>query len=62
MATIGDFSRWVVANGPELVKASPGRWSREQVSVNVRQIVIDTLGCEKEYREDAHFVKDLGMG
>jgi acyl carrier protein len=61
MKTLGHLSRWIVANGPQLVDAPPGEWSREQVSENVRQIVIDSLGCEKEYREDAHFVKDLGM-
>ena len=62
MTTVGHLSRWIVANGPDVVRAPPGQWSREQVSEHVRQIVIDTLGCEKEYREDAHFVKDLGMG
>lgn len=61
VATIGNLSRWIVVNAPEVVKAQPGRWSREQVSEIIREIVIDTLGCEKEYREDAHFVKDLGL-
>jgi hypothetical protein len=28
----------------------------------VRQIVINQLGCERRYREDASFVKDLGLG
>ena len=62
MTTVGQFSRWIVANAPDAVKAPPGKWSREQVSEIIREIVIDILGCEKEYREDAHFVKDLGMG
>jgi acyl carrier protein len=62
VATIGDLSRWIVVNSPDVVKAQPGQWSREQVSEIVREIVIDVLGCNKEYREDAHFVKDLGMG
>lgn len=62
MATVGLFSRWIVANAPDVVKAPPGQWNREQVSEIVRGIVIDYLGCEKEYREDANFVKDLGMG
>jgi hypothetical protein len=30
--------------------------------VSSREIVVDILDCEKEYREDAHIVKDLGMG
>ena len=62
VATIGDLSRWIVVNSPDVVKAQPGQWSREQVSEIVREIVIDILGCSKEYREDAHFVIDLGMG
>jgi acyl carrier protein len=62
VATIGDLSRWIVVNAPDVVKAQPGQWSREQVSEIVREIVIDILGCNKEYREDAHFIKDLGMG
>ena len=62
VATIGNLSRWIVVNSPDVVKAQPGQWSREQVSEIVREVVIDILGCNKEYREDAHFVKDLGMG
>ena len=58
---VGDFSRWVVANAPEVLKAPPGQWSREQVSEVTRQIIVDMLGCEKNYREDADFVKDLGF-
>ncbi len=61
MATVGGFSRWIVAHGSEIVGAPPGQWSREQVAERVREIVIDSLGCEKEYREDAHFLKDLGL-
>jgi len=61
MTTVAHFSRWIVANAPDAVKAQPGQWSREQVSEIVRQIVIDMLGCEKQYREDANFVKDLGL-
>jgi hypothetical protein len=37
-------------------------WRREQVAVLVRGIVIDQLGLrEGQYREDAHFTRDLGM-
>ena len=61
MTTMAGLSRWIVANAPNLVQAPPGQWSREQVAEKVREIVIDQLGCEKNYREDAHFVKDLGL-
>jgi acyl carrier protein len=61
VATIGNFSRWIVAQGPTMYDPPATHWSREQVSLKVREIVIDILACEKNYREDASFVKDLGL-
>ena len=61
MANVGHLARWIVANAPDLVKAPPGPWSREQVSEVVRQIVVEALCCEEIYRENANFVKDLGL-
>lgn len=61
LATVAELSRWIVANGSQVVEAPPGQWSREQVAEIVREIIIDQLGCEKDYREDANFVKDLGL-
>jgi hypothetical protein len=61
LATIGGFSRWIVAHGPEIVGAPPGQWSRERIAEKVREIVIDQLGCEKVYHEDANFVNELGL-
>lgn len=61
VATAGQLSRWIAVNAPDVVKALPGPWSRAQVAEIVRAIVVDQLGCEQAYREDAHFVKDLGM-
>jgi hypothetical protein len=62
MKTVGHFSRWVLAFGPDVIKTPPGEWGREQVAEAVKAIVVGILGCGKEYREDAQFVKDLGMG
>jgi len=62
LKTVAHLSRWIVANAPDVVKAPPGQWTHEQVSEKIRQIVIEHLGCEETYREDAHFVRDLGMG
>ncbi len=37
-------------------------WTRDQVASLVKKLVIEELGLkEDQYREDAHFVKDLGM-
>ena len=60
-ATVGDLARWITAHKPDLAGASSGRWTREQVAARVREIVIDQLGCEKQYREDASFAKELGL-
>jgi len=38
-------------------------WTREQVATLVRKLVIEQLVLrDEQYREDAHFVKELGMG
>jgi acyl carrier protein len=62
MSTVGQFSRWIVANSSNQANTTSGQWSREQVSEKIRQIVIETLDCEKQYTEDARFVEDLGLG
>jgi acyl carrier protein len=46
----------------KVVQSQPGQWSRLQVAEKIREIVIEVLACAKEYREDAQFVKDLGLG
>ena len=60
--TVGELSRWIVAHKPDLGSAAPGKWTREQVAARIRDITIEQLGCADKYREDASFVKDLGMG
>ncbi len=38
-------------------------WTRDQVAAVVKKLVIEQLGLrEKHYREEADFVKELGMG
>jgi len=61
ISTVGDLSRWIAAQGPTLHDPPISRWTREQVSLKVREIVIDILDCEKIYGEDASFIKDLGL-
>ena len=62
VATVGGFSRWLVARGPSFIAVEPGKWTREQIAARVREIVIEQLGCVKTYREDARFIEDLGVG
>ena len=61
-ATVGDLARWIVAHKPDLASPTPGHWTREQVAARVREIVIEQLACASTYRDDASFIKDLGMG
>lgn len=62
VATVGDLSRWITGHTSDLADpATPGRWTREQVAARVREVLIEYLGCERNYREDASLVKDLGL-
>lgn len=62
-STVGGLAKWFMLRSSALAvpaSASP-TWTREQVSQRVREIVIEQLGCESAYREDARFVQDLGL-
>jgi acyl carrier protein len=48
---------------PFVVTSDAIAWTRDQVASLVKRTVVEQLGLREEhYREDAHFVKDLGMG
>jgi acyl carrier protein len=56
------FSK-VQALVPFAVTSAAIAWTRDQVASLVKRLVIEQLGLrEEQYREEAHFVKDLGMG
>jgi hypothetical protein len=61
IATAGDLSRWIVAHKSNMAEVPPGKWTREQVAARVREILIEQLGCERNYCEDARLIEDLGM-
>jgi hypothetical protein len=47
---------------PYAVTSEAMVWTRDQVACLVRKLVVDQLCLEEErYREDAHFIKDLGL-
>ena len=60
-STVGDLSRWLMADQPRRSNLQPRGWTREQVAEKVRQVVIEQLNCGATYREDARFIEDLGM-
>lgn len=48
---------------PFLQSASGRNWTRDNVAARVKQLVKDQLGIsEEKYREDADFIRDLGIG
>jgi hypothetical protein len=61
VSTIRALADWVMSHKADLASCHTTAWTREQVVARVRQIVIEILGCEATYREDAQFVKDLGL-
>jgi acyl carrier protein len=63
LASVGDVSGWIVAHKPDLATGLrlQNAWTREQVALRVREIVVEHLGCEAQYHEDALFVEDLGL-
>jgi hypothetical protein len=61
LVTVGELTRYVVAYGPKLFEVPRGGWSRADIAAAVRELTIVELGIRPgDYREDAHFVKDLG--
>jgi acyl carrier protein len=62
ISTVADLSRWIMTHKSDLAAPQTNAWTREQVATRVRDIVIETLQCEATYREDASFVKELGLG
>jgi hypothetical protein len=63
IATVGDLARWIMTRQPTPVtNGTLRRWTREQVSARVREIVIEQLDCAAHYEEDARFIQDLGLG
>ena len=47
---------------PAVLSSDHIAWTRDQVAVRVRQVVLEQLGLkDSEYREDAEFVRDFGV-
>lgn len=61
LKTIGDLARWIMTHKADLATASIPAWTRDQIAARVREIIVDVLGCKPDFREDANFVKDLGL-
>jgi acyl carrier protein len=62
LQTVGDLARWVMTHKADLANATAPGWTREQITIRVREIIVEQLGVKPDFSEDAHFIKDLGMG
>lgn len=61
LKTIGDLTRWVMTHKADLATATVPAWTRGQIAARVREIVVGVLCCQPDFKEDANFVKDLGL-
>lgn len=62
-STVGELTRYLVAFCPTLFGPEGRRWSRTDVATAIREITIEQLGISRsDYREEAHFVRDLHAG
>jgi hypothetical protein len=62
LQTVGDLARWVMTHKSDLANATAPGWTRDQITIRVREIIVEQLGVKPDFSEDANFVKDLGMG
>ncbi len=61
LSTVRDLARYVVTFGPCTFDKKGQTWSCSDVAAAVRELTIAELRIRPEdYRENAHFVKDLG--
>lgn len=63
LVTIADLIDAVVPQEWTKAQGMISAWDRDRVAKKVKEIVIDQLGINAEqYHEDAHFVRDFGVG
>ena len=60
--TAGDLARWIMEQKVDLANCGTKGWTREEVAAGVRKILVEILGCESRYHEDASIISDLGAG
>ena len=58
--TVGDTTKFLIANKPHLFKQNQQTWTRAQILIVVRQIVAEWVGDEA-FSDDADFVRDLHL-
>ena len=56
----GDLAKYLIMSSPHSFKVEKKGWSREQVALVVREIIIDEIGT-KDFTEDSHFIKDMHL-
>jgi len=61
LQTVGDLSRWVMTHKADLAMGTAPAWTRNQIAASVREIIVDQLGCQPDFSEEASFTRDLGL-
>jgi len=61
LQTVGDLSRWVMTHKADLATGTAPAWTRNQIAASVREIIVDQLGCQPDFSEEASFTRDLGL-
>jgi hypothetical protein len=61
LQTIGDLARWVMTHKSDLADATPSGWTREQITIRVRELIVEQLGVKPDFSDDARFIEDLGL-
>ena len=61
LQSVGEVSRYLVANKPHVFKRNERTWTRAQILAVVREIITDEAGIE-DFDNDAHFINDLHLG
>ena len=58
--SVGALAKYLTVHSPLTFKREMG-WTREQVAMVVREIIIDEVGVN-DFTEDSHFINDLHLG
>ena len=56
----GDLAKYLMMSSPHSFKREKEGWTREQVAIVVREIIIDQVGT-KDFTEDSRFVQDMHL-
>lgn len=57
---VKELTEFLVSRNPRLVKGDDKKWTREEVYLAVREVVIEQCGTS-DFNEDSNFITDIGL-